>query len=107
MHTQVLYAHIWGVAFLGERESWSGVTGSLLLAGGVVTVSSVKAKAAGPDPDDTTAFVTSVESKAPDFEDTRITLGDGFDRSHDEWQEALHENPDDNEIEMATEPRVN
>ncbi len=102
---QVLYAHIWGVAFLGESETWSGVTGSLLLAGGVVTVSSSKSVAAELGPDDTTAFVTSVESKAPDFDDTRITLGDGFDRSHDEWQEVSHATDDDHAIEMTTESK--
>lgn len=101
---QVLWAHIWGVGFLGESENWSGITGSLLLAGGVVTVSSSKSKAAGPGPDDTTAFVTSVESKAPDFEDTRITLGDGLP-SQDEWQDIPSELPDKQEVELMQDPQ--
>lgn len=100
----MLWAHVWGVGFLGESENWSGITGSLLLAGGVVTVSSSKRKAAGPGPDDTTAFVTSVESKAPDFEDTRITLGDGLP-SQDEWQDVPSEVPNQQEVELAEDPQ--
>ena len=95
---QVLYAHLWGLVFLGERETWSGVTGSLLLACGVITVSTSKAKALEPGPDDTTAFVTSIESKAPDFEDTRITLGDHHDRGVAEWRVPLSEA---SEVEMT------
>ncbi len=100
---QVLWAHIWGIAFLGETEQWSGITGTILLAGGVVTVSSYKSKPTGLGPDDTTAFVTSVESKAPDYEDTRITLGDGFDTSNDEWQDPAPETFNKQEVEMSEE----
>jgi len=99
---QVLWAHIWGIAFLGETEQWSGITGTILLAGGVVTVSSSKSKPTGLGPDDTTAFVTSVESKAPDYEDTRITLGDVFDTSNAEWQDPVPE-VGKREIEMSEE----
>lgn len=74
---QVLWAHVWGIAFLGERESWPGLLGSVLLAAGVISVSSSKAKAPEPGPDETTAFVTSMQSKAPDFEDIRITMANG------------------------------
>ncbi|DBA70397.1 TPA: hypothetical protein ACH3X2_011812 [Trebouxia sp. C0005] len=103
-YTQVLWAHIWGIAFLGETENWSGITGTILLAGGVVTVSSSKSKSIRPGPDDTTAFVTSVESKAPEYEETRITLGDGFDTSNDEWQDPAPELFGKQEIEMSEEP---
>lgn len=101
---QVLWAHVWGVAFLGERESWPGLLGSVLLAAGVVSVSSSKANAPEPGPDETTAFVTSMQSKAPDFEDLRITMADGV--QSDEW----HDNPDkatqdDLEIQMRSETK--
>lgn len=99
---QVLWAHVWGIAFLGEHESWTGVMGSALLAAGVVSVSSSKAKAPEPGPDDTTAFVTSMQSKAPDFEDTRITLGDGIQNDED-WGEAPRKASGSVEIEMHSE----
>ena len=90
-----------------EHETWTGVVGSFLLLGGVVTVSSSKAKAAQIGPDDTTAFVTGIESKAPDYEDTRITLGDGV--SVDEWQQlpdsALDRNNSAVEVEMSTDSK--
>lgn len=101
---QVLWAHVWGIAFLGEHESWTGIMGSALLAAGVVSVSSSKAKAPEPGPDDTTAFVTSMQSKAPDFEDTRITLGDGIQNDED-WGEAPSKASDSVEIEMHSEVR--
>lgn len=101
---QVLWAHVWGIAFLGEHESWTGIMGSALLAAGVVSVSSSKAKAPEPGPDDTTAFVTSMQSKAPDFEDTRITLGDGI-QSDGDWGEAPRKASDSVEIEMQSEVR--
>ena len=85
---QVLYAHIWGVAFLGEREHVGGIAGSLLLAGGVVTVNLSKSKPAAPGPADTSAFVAGVESKAVDYDDTRITLGSSQGSKRDEWQDG-------------------
>ncbi|KAL3149393.1 hypothetical protein ABBQ32_002191 [Trebouxia sp. C0010 RCD-2024] len=109
-YTMVLWAHVWGVAFLGERESWPGLFGSALLAAGVVSVSSSKAKAPELGPDETTAFVTSMQSKAPDFEDVRITMADGV--QSDEWRhtpatpqphpKATH---DDLEIQMRSESK--
>lgn len=96
---QVLWAHVWGIAFLGEHESWTGVVGSALLAAGVVSVSSSKAKAPEPGPDD-----TSMQSKAPDFEETRITLGDGV-QSDEGWGEAPHKAGERVEIEMHSEVR--
>ena len=101
---QVLWAHVWGVAFLGEQESWTGVIGSALLAAGVVSVSSSKPNAPDLGPDDTTAFVTSMQSKAPDFEDTRITLGNGA-QSDEEWGEAPHKASESAEIEMQSEAK--
>ena len=101
----MLWAHVWGIGFLGEHERWTGIVGSVLLAAGVVTVSSSKAKASEIGPDDTTAFVTSIESKAPDFEDTRITLGNGADSDEDEWQEPRSKASDDVEIEMGYETK--
>ena len=101
---QVLWAHVWGIAFLGEHETWTGVVGSALLAAGVVSVSSSKAKAPEPGPDDTTAFVTSMQSKAPDFEDTRITLGTGV-HADEEWGEAPHKAAETVEIEMHSEAK--
>ena len=83
-----MYAHIWGVAFLGEREHVGGIAGSLLLAGGVVTVNLSKSKPAVPGPDEISAFVAGVESKAVDYDDARITLGSTQGNKRDEWQEA-------------------
>lgn len=94
----MLYAHIWGVAFLGEREHVGGIAGSLLLAGGVVTVNLSKSKPPAPGPDETTAFVASVESKAIDYDDTRITLGSMQGNKRDEWQEA----DDMQEVELTS-----
>ena len=96
---QVLWAHILGIAFLGERETWTGVLGSALLAAGVVSVSSSKPTASEPGPDDTTAFVTSMQSKAPDFQDPKITLGDGF-QSDEEWHDPPSKTAEYHEIEM-------
>ena len=79
--------------------------GSVLLAAGVVTVSSSKSKAPDAGPDDITAFVSSVESKASDFEDTRITLGDGVASDEEEWREAPHKASDRAEIEMRSEAK--
>ena len=101
---QVLWAHVWGIAFLGEHETWTGIVGSALLAAGVVSVSSSKAKTPEPGPDDTTAFVTSMQSKAPDFEDTRITLGNDF-QSDEDWGEAPHKASETTEIEMQPESK--
>ena len=79
--------------------------GSLFLLGGVLTVSSSKAKPAEVEPDDITAFVTSVESKAADYEDTRITLGDGTSEER-EWQEPrVVDGSDTYDIEMITAPK--
>lgn len=102
---QVLWAHVWGIGFLGEHEKWTGIMGSVLLAAGVVTVSSSKSLASEPGPDDITAFVSSVESKATDFEDTRITLGDGFSSDQEEWREAPQKASDEAEIEMRSEDK--
>ena len=105
----MFWAHIWGISFLHEHETWTGIVGSFLLLGGVVTVSSSKAKAAQIGPDDTTAFVTGVESKAPDYEDTRITLGDGLSVERDDWQRipdnALDRTTSEVEVEMDTRPK--
>lgn len=103
-YLQVLWAHVWGIAFLGEHETLTGIAGSALLAGGVVAVSSSKAKAPEPGPDETTAFVTSMESKAADYEDTRVTLGDGVIPEEDEWHK-LPEKGESDEIEMTSEVR--
>lgn len=84
----MLYAHIWGVALLGEREHLGGIAGSLLLAGGVVTVNMSKANPPAPGPDEITAFVAGVELKAIEYDDTRITLGSTSGSKRDEWQEA-------------------
>ena len=81
---QVLWAHIWGIAFLENVNPGLGLWVLPYLQLVVVSVSSSKAKAPEPGPDDTTAFVTSMQSKAPDFEDTRITLGDGI-QSDEDW----------------------
>lgn len=102
---QVLWAHVWGIAFLGERESWPGLLGSVLLAAGVISVSSSKAKAPEPGPDETTAFVTSMQSKAPDFEDIRITMANGGAQSDEEWRDIPNKDSTDTEIQMSSETR--
>ena len=94
----MLYAHIWGVSFLGEHEHLGGVAGSLLLAGGVVTVNLSKTAAPAVGPDETTAFVASIESKAVDYNDTRITLGNPTGSKRDVWLEEERELP---EVEMT------
>ena len=94
----MLYAHIWGVSFLGEHEHLGGVAGSLLLAGGVVTVNLSKTAAPAVGPDETTAFVGSIESKAVDYNDTRITLGGPQGSKRDVWHEEEH---DPLELEMT------
>lgn len=65
----MLYAHIWGVAFLGESEHVGGIAGSLLLAGGVVVVNLPKAPT--PDQDKTAAYSAGVDPRAVSFDDTR------------------------------------
>lgn len=85
---QVLYAHIWGVTLLGEQEHVGGIAGSLLLAGGVVTVNLSKSKPQVLQPDETSAFVAGITSKAIDYDDTRIALGSTSGSKRDEWQEA-------------------
>ena len=82
---QVARAHLWGILILGETEVWTGVLGSLIIASGVITVSKSKVDAAGTStPDETTAFVTAIESKAVEYRDSSMygEVDQGSDLAH-------------------------
>ena len=90
---QVFLAHLWGVCFLHERETVTSITGSVLLLGGVVTVSSSKTQKA-----------VNSSSMVP-VEDNvykGAALGEPEVESDHDGQEGSNQHQNDVEVELGT-----